>query len=139
MTPKLPALPATLPDLKAVVAAAQAGNRAPAKAQSADPDSARVLELDLRQQALELLLRLQALAVSSESSRAETALRDLKLDESRVLYEQEAAADLGYSMSQQTKAHLDEQRVAYCRALAWAELQALQGKTLWPDTKGTAP
>ncbi len=139
VTPKLPVLPATLPDLKAVVAAAQAGNRAPAKAQSADPDSARVLELELRQQALELLLRLQALAVSSESSRAETALRDLKLDESRVLYEQEAAADLGYSMSQQTKAHLDEQRVAYCRALAWAELQALQGKTLWPDTKGTAP
>jgi hypothetical protein len=138
--PRLPPLPDPLPDLKSVVAGAQAGNRVLAQARTADPAEARVLELDLRQQALELLLRLQALAVSLESSQAETTLRDLKLDESRVLYEQEATADLGYSMSQQTKAHLDERRVAYCRALAWAELQALQGRPLWPATDtGTTP
>jgi len=139
--PRLPALPDPLPGLNEVVVAAEAGNRALAEVKAAkNPAGARVLELELRQQAVELLMRLQSLAASVESSQAETALRDLKLDESRVLYEQEAAADLGYSMSQQTKAKLDEQRVAYCRVLAWAELQALQGRPVWPMTeKGVSP
>jgi hypothetical protein len=140
-TPRLPALPDPPPGLEEVVAAAEAGNRALAALKGAkNPAGARVLELELRQQALELLMRLQALAASLDSSLAEMALRDLKLDESRVLYEQEAAADLGYSMSQQTKAKLDEQRVGYCRILAWAELQALQGRPVWPLTeKGESP
>jgi hypothetical protein len=139
--PRLPALPDTLPGLKEVIAAAEADNRALAALKGAkNPARARILELELRQQAIEILMRLQALAASVESSLAEIALRDLKLDESRVLYEQEAAADLGYSMSQQTKAKLDEQRVAYCRVLAWAELQALQGRPVWPLTeKGESP
>lgn len=141
IAPLLPALPASLPGLNQVVAEAESGNRALAALKGAkDPAGARVLELELHQQALELLMRLQALAASADSSLAEIALRDLKLDESRVLYEQEAAADLGYSMSQQTKARLDEQRVAYCRVLAWAELQALQGRPVWPLTeKGESP
>jgi hypothetical protein len=141
IAPRLPALPDSLPDLSRVIAEAESRNRALAALKAAkDPAGARVLELELRQQALELLMRLQALAASADSSLAETALRDLKLDESRVLYEQEAAADLGYSMSQQTKARLDEQRVAYCRVLAWAELQALQGRPVWPLTeKGESP
>jgi hypothetical protein len=133
--PKLPIPPAALPDLGSVVAAAEASNRALAKLKAGtNGANARLLDLDLRQQALELLLRLQALAVSHDSAQAEGAWRDLRLEESRVLYEQEAAADLGYSMSQQTKARLDEQRVAYCRALAWAELQALQGRPVWSET-----
>lgn len=141
VAPQSPTLPDPLPGLKDVVAAAEAGNHALAALKgAADPAQARLLDLELRQQALELLLRLQALEASVQSSQAETALRDLKLDESRVLYEQEAAADLGYSMSQQTKARLDEHRVAYCRALAWAELQALQGRPMWPLTeKGESP
>jgi hypothetical protein len=135
--PQIPPLPDPLPDVKEVVAQAEAGNRALAALKaSAGPHENRVLELDLRQQALELLLRLQTLAVAADGNRAEIVLRDLKLDEARVLYEQEAAADLGYSMSQQTKARLDEQRVAYCRALTWAELQALQGRPVWPRTGG---
>jgi hypothetical protein len=139
--PSLPTLPDPLPALQDVVARAEAGNRTLAGLKAAsDPAGALVLELELRQQALEILLRIEVLAVSAASSQAETAMRDLKLDESRVLYEQEAAADLGYSMSQQTKAHLDEQRVAYCRALAWAELQALQGHPVWPLTEsGKSP
>ena len=140
-TPNLPSPPDPLPELKEVVTAAEAGNRTLAAVKvGKEPERARILGLELRQQALELLLRLQALAASVQSTQAETTLRDLKLDESRVLYEQEAAADLGYSMSQQTKARLDEQRVAYCRALAWAELQALQGNPVWPSTnKGESP
>lgn len=133
--PKLPPPPAALPDLGAVISAAEAGNPELGRLKAAaDAAGARLLDLDLRQQALELLLRLQALAVSHDSAEAESAWRDLRLEESRVLYEQEAAADLGFSMSQQTRAHQDQQRVAYCRALAWAELQALQGRPVWPDT-----
>jgi hypothetical protein len=133
--PKLPPPPAALPDLRAVIGAAEAGNPALGRLKAAaDAAGARLLDLELRQQALELLLRLQALAASHDSAEAESAWRDLRLEESRVLYEQEAAADLGFSMSQQTRAHLDQQRVAYCRALAWAELQALQGRPVWSDT-----
>ena len=141
IVPKLPPLPTVLPDLKTVISAAEAGNPALGRLRSAaDTPGARLLDLELRQQALELLLRLQALAASQDSAEAESAWRDLRLEESRVLYEQEAAADLGFSMSQQTRAHLDQQRVAYCRALAWAELQALQGRPVWPDTdKGKQP
>jgi hypothetical protein len=141
VAPQAPVLPDPMPGLPDVVVAAEAGNRTLATLKAAaDPHQARLLDHELRQQALELLLRLQALAVSVDSSQAETVLRDLKLEQSRVLYEQEAVADLGYSMSQQTKARLDEQRVAYCRALAWAELQALQGRPVWPvNEKGVTP
>lgn len=139
--PATPPLPGPLPDVKEVVAQAEAGNGALAALKAAaDPAERRVLDLDLRQQVAELLLRLQTLAVAAESNQVETVLRDLKLDESRVLYEQEAAADLGYSMSQQSKARLDEQRIAYCQALTWAELKALQGRPVWPRTEtGVAP
>jgi hypothetical protein len=44
------------------------------------------------------------------------------------MYELEAKADLGFSMSQQTKARRDEQETAFCRALTRAELNALQGQ-----------
>ena len=57
------------------------------------------------------------------------------LEQSRVLYEKELRADLGFSMSEQTRARLREQQVAYCRILAWAELNALQGKPVWPPAK----
>ena len=140
VAPQLPPLPDPLPDIKTLIAGAEKGNQALAERKAADPAMGRVLNLELRQQALELLLRLQALAAAADGAAAETAMRDLKLDQSRVLYEYEAVADLGYSMSQQTKARLDEQRVAYCQALTWAELQALQGRPMWPQAaQGETP
>jgi hypothetical protein len=99
----------------------------------------RLVDLELRQQALELLLRLEGLAAAKQYAITESLRRDLKLDESRTLYEQEVKSDLGYSMSQQTLARLREQRVAYCQALAWAEISALQGRSVWPirsESKG---
>jgi hypothetical protein len=112
------------------------GNRwlADLKAGGTEPE-ARLIDLELRQQALELLLRLEGLAAAEQYATIESLHRDLKLDESRTLYEQEVKSDLGYSMSQQTLARLREQRVAYCKALAWAELNALQGRPLLPVTK----
>jgi hypothetical protein len=131
--PRLPDLPDALPDLEQVVAAAQDGNRwlADLKAASGDPER-RLLDLELRQQFLELLLRLDGLAGAQRYAVTESLRRDLKLDESRTLYEQEVKSDLGYSMSQQTLARLREERVGYCQILALAELNALQGRPVWP-------
>jgi len=97
-----------------------------------------LVQLELRQQVLELLLRLRALSAAERNLGTESAWRDLKLDESRALYEQEVTADLGYSMSQQTQTRLQIQRVAYCRALAWAELNALTGRPI-PGDGGAEP
>ena len=131
--PQLPELPDELPDLDRIVQAAQEGNRwlADLKAGTEDPER-RLLDLELRQQALELVLRLEGLKAARQYAVTESLRRDLKLDESRTLYEQEVKSDLGYSMSQQTLARLREQQVAYCQALAWAELNALQGEPVWP-------
>jgi hypothetical protein len=84
--------------------------------------------MELQQQVLELVLRLQVLGDAGRYAAAETLRRDLKLEQSRVLYEKELRADLGYSMSAQTRARLREQRVEFCKILTWAELNALQGK-----------
>jgi hypothetical protein len=82
----------------------------------------------VRQRGLELLERLALLDVAAEQTRIAADWRDLKLDQSRTLYEMEATADLGYSMSQQTKARRDETMVALCRHLTLAELDALRGR-----------
>jgi hypothetical protein len=56
------------------------------------------------------------------------------------MYEMEVTADLGYSMSQQTKARRDELAVAFCRALTLAELDALQGRPIAAaDKAATVP
>jgi len=86
-----------------------------------------LVRMAVRERALELLTRLELLEVIAEQARTESDWRDLKLDESRTMYELEAKADLGFSMSQQTKARRDEQETAFCQALTRAELNALQG------------
>jgi hypothetical protein len=130
--PRLPGVPKELPEPEQVVSAAEAENPGLAKLkEGANPDPIRLIDMELRQQALELLLRLEALAAAADYTASQLLLSDLRLDESRTLYEQEVKADLGFTMSRQTLARLEEQRVAYCRALTWAELNALQGRPLW--------
>ncbi len=133
--PHLPAIPQELPDLDEIIAAASTRNTwLTALKDGGDQAEHQLIELELRQQILELLLRIQVLGAAQRSAQAETLWRDLELEESRTLYELEVKADLGYSMSQQTRAHLKQQQVAYCQALAWAELNALQGKAPWTQT-----
>jgi hypothetical protein len=135
LSPPTLAPPRDLPELEGVVTAAAAGNRWLASLQQGRGQAERrLIDGELRQQAVEPILRLQALAAVEAYTRSEALWRDLNLEESRVLYEREFRADLGFSMSQQTKARMQEQQVAYCQALAWAELNALQGKPLWPST-----
>jgi hypothetical protein len=86
-----------------------------------------LVRMAVRERLLELLARLDLLEVVARQARVEADWRDLKLDESRTLYELEAASDLGYSMSQQTKARRDARKTAFCSYLLRAELNALQG------------
>lgn len=122
-----------LPDLDESVAGAMQGNPwLPSLKAAADQDQRRLEEMALRQQVQELFLRLEGLKSAEQYAGVESFRSDLKLDEARVQYELEFKADLGFSMSQQTLSRLREQRIAYCQALAGAELNALQGKPVWP-------
>jgi hypothetical protein len=123
--------PATeTPALDDVVTAALADNPKLMELGGDDPDRQALVTMSLRQRALELLERLALLGVAAEQTRIVADWRDLKLDQSRTLYEMEVTADLGYSMSQQTKARRDELEVQLCQTLTRAELAALQGKAL---------
>jgi hypothetical protein len=129
LTPTLAPQDAEPPALDQVVARALERNaRLRALLRARDQAEQTVVRTALRQRALELLTRLELLAIVAEQARTEADWRDLKLDESRTLYELEAASDLGYSMSQQTKARRDRRKAAFCKHLTQAELNALQGQ-----------
>ncbi|MBK5930760.1 hypothetical protein CCR82_09565 [Halochromatium salexigens] len=128
ITPTLEPAQAEPPELDAIVATALENNPGlRALMQGRGGAEQALVRMAVRERALELLTRLELLDIIAEQTRSESDWRDLKLDESRTLYELEAQADLGFSMSQQTKARRDEREVAFCRALTRAELQALQG------------
>jgi hypothetical protein len=97
--------------------------------QGRDETEQALLRMAVRERALELTTRLELLEVVAEQTRTASDWRDLELDERRTLYELEAASDLGFSMSQQTKARRDEKEAAFCHRLTLAELNALQGLT----------
>lgn len=138
VTPMLPPQPAAPPPLDTLAAAAVGEPAAGARLSAADTAADQQLErLELHHQLAEIRLRLLALAAAERKLRSEAAYRDLKLDESRTLYEQEVSADLGYAMSRQTMTRMQEARVGYCRALAWAELNALTGRPVWPAAGST--
>ena len=137
--PALPSLPDGLPTLDELVSKATEGHVARVPSQDRPESDRALIQWELRQQILELLLRLKALVAAERSVHAEATWRDLKLDESRTLYDQEVTADLGYSMSQQTQTRLLEKRVTYCQALTWAELNALAGQPLWAPTSREEP
>ncbi len=101
--PAWPSLPDDLPTVDELVSKAAEGQAVHALGQDRSPSERALIQLELRQQILELLLRLKGLVAAERSIRTESAWRDMKLDESRTLYDQEVTADLGYSMSQQTQ------------------------------------
>ncbi len=90
-------------------------------------DQVVLLEMDLKQQVLELILRLRVLGAAKERSEAESYRRDLNLELSRALYEMEVKSSLGRSMTLQSKARMKEEQLNYCQTLAWAQLNALRG------------
>ncbi len=90
-------------------------------------DQKALLKMDLRQEVLELILRLNVLSAAKQRAETESYSRDLDLEMSRSLYEMEVKASLGRSMTLQSKARMEEERIGFCQTLAWAQLNALQG------------
>lgn len=129
--PILPTLPSELPELNALLDSVLKQNKALTKRinQLSKPEQA-VIEMELRQHLLERLMLLQLLNITEQNAQSNTYWRDLKLDQSRTLYDMEVKSDLGDSMALQTRAHLQEKQIAYCKTLAWAEINALQNKPL---------
>jgi hypothetical protein len=127
----LPVIPAELPSLNDLYAITLKENKGLKKrlGDLSNKEKA-VVEMMLRQYLLEQLLLIQQLNVAQANAETETYWRDLKLDQSRTLYDMEVKADLGDSMAQQTRARLQEKQIAYCKTLAWGALNLLQGREL---------
>lgn len=126
-------LPAEMPTLDELVAASLQGNKwLTERRDAANADERAIIEMELRQQILEILLRLDIFKVAEGRSKAEMLWRDYYLERSRTLYEQEVKSDIGDAMTQQSKARLQAQQIQFCQALSLAQLNALQGKPVWP-------
>jgi len=127
--PKLFKIPDELPELDDLVQQALTNNTWIKKLKkNINKDQFSLLKMDLRQQILELILRLKVLKSAKQRADTENYRRELNLDLSRTLYEMEVKASLGNSMSLQSKARMDDERYGYCQLLAWAQLNALQGR-----------
>lgn len=95
-----------------------------------NPDEQALLILQLRQVVTELLLQLETLNNAYERFEKAANFQDLRLEQSRTLYEQEVKSDLGDSMAKQTRVQFKQQQVSYCLNTAWAQLNILQGKPI---------
>lgn len=127
--PQLLKSPENLPEFDGLLAQALKNNKWLKKLkESSNKDQYALLEMDLRQQILEALLRLTVLKAAADRAEAELYRRDLDLELARTLYEMEVKASLGRSMTLQSKARMEEERVKYCTTLAWAQLNALIGQ-----------
>lgn len=97
-----------------------------------------LIEMELRQEILELLLRLDVLKSAKERADTDNYRRELNLDMSRTLYDMEVKASLGDSMTLQSQANLDDIHFSYCQLFTWAQLNVLQGlPILKPPAKKT--
>lgn len=134
--PDIGAFPTDMPTVDELVAASLQNNQwLDERRDDASADERAVLEMELRQHILELLLRLDIFKVAAERNQAETLWRDYYLERSRTLYEQEVKSDIGDAMTQQSKVRLQKQQIQFCQALTLAQLNALQGKPVWPLPK----
>ena len=130
--PTLPAPPAELPTTEELLKAALDSDHLSDLLDDADAPQRALLDMEIRQQILELVLRLDIFKVAAERNKAETLWRDYYLERSRTLYEQEVKSDIGDAMTQQSKVRLQQQQIQFCSVLALAQLNALQGKPVWP-------
>ncbi|WP_419610446.1 TolC family protein, partial [Thiolapillus sp.] len=88
------------------------------------------LELELRQQVLELWLEQNTLRRRLKELRAREEYRDLYLDRSRTLYELERTSDLGDAMVQVSAVRLELAKLQYQWMLNDMRLKVLTGEWL---------
>jgi hypothetical protein len=130
--------PKTIPDANALYQQALKNNgRIKKISENSNKEQAALYEMALQQQILEMKLRLDILAAAADRAEANAYSKDLNLELSRSLYEMEVKASLGNSMTEQSKARMEEERVKYCRTLTWAKLNALTGKPILTQPKVT--
>jgi len=89
----------------------------------------------LRQKTLDLLQKIDELQYQLKASKVLVDYRDLKLDQSRALYDMEVQTTLGDAMIGVTDAQWRDARVKYQLALAWAQLKALSGELVEKTAK----
>lgn len=87
-------------------------------------------EINIKQQVLELWMKLETLRIKHEEMRAAMNFAELSLDKNRALYELEVQADLGYSMVLFSEAERNLVKTDFEIALAWAHMDALNGTLL---------
>ena len=130
--------PKILPDVSELYQQTLKNNSWVSKLQkNSSEEQMALFEMALQQQILEMKLRLDILKAASGRVEAESYSKDLDLELSRTLYEMEVKATLGRSMTLQSKARMEEERVKYCRTLTWAQLNALTGKPILTQPKET--
>ncbi len=88
----------------------------------------RMMRMDIRQSLLEDWLSVGNLQAERESADAFAAWRDLYLDRSRALYEQDVRADIGDAMVQISESTLRIARADFERIMALARIHALLGR-----------
>lgn len=137
--PKLFKIPKEIPELEDIYQQALKNNNWINEIKKeASNDHPPLIEMELRQQILELLLRLDVLKSAKERADIDNYRRELNLDMSRSLYDMEVKASLGDSMTLQSQANLDETQFSYCQLFTWAQLNVLQGlPILKPPAKKT--
>lgn len=84
-------------------------------------------EEQLRQQILEIWLKLDSLRIQQEEAQAQSDYRELYLDRSRALYEMEVKADLGDAMVRITDAERNLLKTDFEIVLAWETILMLTG------------
>ena len=88
------------------------------------------LEQALRQEVLDLRLRLDNLRTELAGLQVRSDYRELYLDRSRALYELEVKTDLGDAMTEITAVSLDRARAEFEWIMTQASLDALRGRLL---------
>ncbi|MGC9458058.1 MAG: TolC family protein, partial [Halothiobacillaceae bacterium] len=93
----------------------------------------------LREQAVSLYEEIRILeGVAADRADALDAYSDLNFVRKQTLYEMEKATDLGDAMVQLSRARLERMEAEYALALAWAQLDLLQGRNFAQILAGTA-
>jgi outer membrane protein TolC len=97
--------------------------------------------LKLRQSLVEEWSKLNTLKIERDRVAALSDYRELYLDRSRALYQQEVTADLGDAMARTSDARLQKMKTEFELALTWARIEALLGQTVYagatPEDKNT--
>lgn len=121
------------------------GGRVDAEVARAEAEVTRVQallmqeRLKVEQEVLDVWLELEVLKARREELIIVRDFRELKLDQSRALYELEAEADLGDAMGAIAELDFERAQYRFDRARLWAQLNILMGEELTSSWQWESP